>query len=96
MEEGPCRKSIGVIALVGTLLAAGPASAILLTSADVPRPIPDLGTAVSTIVVPNSFVIGDVNAIVGDLQHGFLGDLLITLTSPSSSVVTLFRRDRGD
>lgn len=52
--------------------------------------IPEVGTVTSTINVPVSGTITDVN--INNLQgtHGYLGDLTITLTSPQNTTVTLF------
>ncbi|MEQ1828608.1 MAG: S8 family serine peptidase, partial [Pirellula sp.] len=51
-------------------------------------PIPDLMTVVSPINVPDSFLIEDINVTVR-ITHTFMGDLRLTLISPTGIRVTL-------
>lgn len=60
-------------------------------------PIPDVSNVSDDIVVsgaPDGATLLDLNVFV-DLEHTFLGDLAITLTSPSATVVTLYANDCG-
>ncbi len=63
------------------------------TSTDVPKAIPDSNPAgvVSTLNVPTSMTISDVNATV-NINHTWDGDLILSLISPSGTTVTLANR----
>ncbi len=63
-------------------------------SADTPIAIPDVSTITSTINVPQSITLQEV-AVDIDITHTFIGDLLVTLTSPAGTVVTLHNRAGG-
>jgi subtilisin-like proprotein convertase family protein len=58
-------------------------------------PIRDYRNTISTIVVGQSFKVADLNVSV-NLNHTYVGDLIITLKSPTNKVVTLFKRRGGD
>ncbi|HKQ48437.1 MAG TPA: putative Ig domain-containing protein [Phycisphaerae bacterium] len=58
---------------------------------DLPQSITDNNTITSTITVPDTYCIGDVNVEL-NVTHTFIGDLLITLTSPEGTTVTLHNR----
>lgn len=60
---------------------------------DVPVSIPDNNPAGadSTIDVPQSFTLSDLGVRV-DIPHTWVGDLIITLTSPSNTTITLLDR----
>jgi subtilisin-like proprotein convertase family protein len=64
-------------------------SATLYQSTDVPQAIPDQGTAVSTIQVPDSVTIGDVNVQL-DISHPSDQDLDVFLIAPDGTRVELF------
>ncbi len=66
----------------------------LYPATDVPQPIADNVTTVSTITVPDDFCVGDVDVDM-DISHTFIGDLRVTLTSPDGVVVTLHDRTGG-
>ena len=59
-------------------------------STDVPKSITDNTTVESTLAVPGSFAIGDVNVTNFRIQHTYDGDLTAHLVSPSNSSVELF------
>ncbi|MBK8594759.1 MAG: pre-peptidase C-terminal domain-containing protein [Holophagales bacterium] len=59
------------------------------TSADVPKPIPDVGSVTSTLSVPAGTRIASL-AVVLDLTHANMPDVDVTLTSPDGNVVALF------
>ncbi|TWT44283.1 Lys-gingipain precursor [Phycisphaerae bacterium RAS1] len=63
-------------------------------SPDVPKPINDYSTITSRTVVTRRFCIADVNVDL-NLTHTYVGDLLVTLTSPQGTVVTLHNRSGG-
>jgi subtilisin-like proprotein convertase family protein len=71
----------------GVYLAGGP-SGSSWTSSDVPKPIPDLSTAVSTLDVSFQATVEDVDVTL-DITHTFDGDLVITLISPAGTSVSL-------
>lgn len=79
--------------LVGGMVAAASAQTTY-TSTNVPLPIPPgaptftSGTTQSTLTVPDVGTIGDVTVSV-DLQHTYIGDLLVSITSPGGTVVRL-------
>ena len=58
-------------------------------SSDVPEDIPDLGTIYSSLTVPDSFAIKDVNVVL-DITHTFGGDLNVYLVAPDGTQVELF------
>ena len=58
-------------------------------------PIRDYRNTISTIVIGQSFKVADLNVSV-NLNHTYVGDLIITLKSPTNKVVTLFKRRGGD
>jgi len=62
---------------------------------DTPQDITDMNTITSSINIPLGGVITDVNVQLVDLDHTFIGDLDITLTSPQGTVVALFARSCG-
>jgi len=65
-------------------------------SSDVPEDIPDLGTIYSSLTVPDSFAIKDVNVVL-DITHTFVGDLSVYLVAPDGTQVELFTDvGRGD
>jgi subtilisin-like proprotein convertase family protein len=73
---------------------AGPNGGIsTYTSSDTPIAIPDSpgGPITSTINVPASVVISDLNVEV-DITHSWKGDLIVELTSPEGTTVTLHNR----
>ena len=63
-------------------------------SPNVPMTIPDVSTINSTLVVPVSATISDINVRL-DLTHAYDGDLVIQLFAPDATMVTLFNRRGG-
>lgn len=61
---------------------------------DVPQNITDNSTITSTITVPDTYCIGDVDVDM-DITHTYIGDLLINLQSPSGTIVRLHNRTGG-
>lgn len=61
---------------------------------DVPKPITDNNTSTSTMTVNQHFCIGDLNLSL-DLAHTYVGDLVVSLQSPSATTVTLHNRTGG-
>ncbi len=57
--------------------------------------IPDRGVGVSGVLVNENWCVGDVNVSV-DLAHGYVGDLIVDLTSPAGTTVRLKNRSGGD
>ncbi len=64
------------------------------TSTDTPIPFPDLSTINSTINVPATALIQDVNVLI-DMNHTYVGDLRATVTSPTGTAVILFDPSGG-
>ncbi len=62
---------------------------IIRTSSDTPIDIPDLSTVLSTITVPNSFSVADVNVTL-NIGHSWDSDLDVFLVSPTAARVELF------
>ena len=58
-------------------------------STDVPKAIPDPGTATSAIVVSDTKTIQDVNVTIPSLTHAYDGDLEIRLRGPDNTLVLL-------
>jgi subtilisin-like proprotein convertase family protein len=61
-------------------------------STDVPKAIPDVATATSTIVIPERARITDVNVTL-DITHTFDGDLTISLSNPDGVTTPLSIRN---
>ncbi|MEA1786502.1 zinc-dependent metalloprotease family protein [Arenibacter sp. GZD96] len=68
-----------------------------VTSTEVPRSISSIGTprVVSKIMVLDDLPVADVNVSL-DITHSFLADLVVTLTSPEGTTVTLISNSCGD
>ncbi len=58
---------------------------------DVPMTLVDNGTATSSLVVGQSVTLSDVNVGV-EIEHSWVGDLVVELTSPAGTTVTLLDR----
>ena len=63
-------------------------------STDTPIAITDNSTFTSNRVVADDFCIADVNVDM-DISHTFIGDLIVSLTSPAGTTVTLHNRTGG-
>lgn len=67
---------------------AGPP--VTYTSSNVPRPIPDQGTVTSTLTIAaNPGPIGDLDLVGLNINHTYIHDLRISLTSPQNTTVVL-------
>lgn len=66
----------------------------VFNATDVPQAISDNSTITSVLNVGQHFCIGDVNVTL-DLTHTYVGDLVVTLQSPSGKLVTLHDRSGG-
>ncbi len=64
-------------------------SANTFCSTDVPKTIPDLSTATSTLTITDDLIVSDVNVRLY-ISHGFDADLDVFLTSPSGAKIELF------
>jgi subtilisin-like proprotein convertase family protein len=64
------------------------------TAMDVPQPILDNQTTTSLLTVGSAMTLTDVRVPV-NITHTYIGDLVIELTSPSSTPVVLHNRDGG-
>lgn len=62
---------------------------------DCPRSLPDLATVTSVVTVGTPITIADLTVDL-DLVHTWRGDLVLRLTSPRGTAVTLFNRSRGN
>jgi subtilisin-like proprotein convertase family protein len=71
----------------GVLLQGGPATENAV-STDVPKPVPDLATTTSTIVMAGASIVEDVNISL-NVSHTFDSDLKLTLIAPNGTAVTL-------
>jgi subtilisin-like proprotein convertase family protein len=72
------------------------ANTITRTSTDVPKAIPDSNpTGVTSTLVANSTGsrVYDLNVRIGQITHTFDSDLVITITSPAATTVTLASRN---
>ncbi len=58
-------------------------------SENVPKGIPDLGTIVSTLNVPDSLLIRDIDVVV-NIMHTYDADLVVSLVAPNGREVELF------
>jgi subtilisin-like proprotein convertase family protein len=75
-------------------IEVGAASCETEPATDLPQPIDDNLTATSQLVVTSDVEISDVQVAV-DITHTYIGDLIITLTSPSGTSVVLHSRGGG-
>ncbi|TVQ62963.1 MAG: hypothetical protein EA378_03885 [Phycisphaerales bacterium] len=66
----------------------------LYASTDTPLPINDNSSFNSTIVVPDTYCVGDLEVDI-DITHTFIGDLRVILTNPTGVSVTLHDRTGG-
>lgn len=66
----------------------------VFNSIDVPKAISDYNTATSVLDVGQHFCIGDVNVTL-DVTHTYVGDLIVTLESPTGKSVILHNRTGG-
>ncbi len=64
-------------------------------STDVPLSIPTIGMVSSTLNIPFSNSVADINVKNLNISHGFIDDLNIDLTSPQGTVVRLMERPCG-
>jgi subtilisin-like proprotein convertase family protein len=62
---------------------------VIFVSPDVPKPIWDFNTTYSTVNVP-PLIVGDVNVIITELRHSFMGDLHIWIRSPLGTTVFIY------
>ena len=80
--------------LVGVMfgLLGSAANATVYTSTNVPLAIPDnnAGGVASTLTVPDSFLITDLDLIL-NITHTWVGDLQVTLAHGATSVIALDR-----
>ncbi|MFM7808009.1 MAG: proprotein convertase P-domain-containing protein, partial [Planctomycetota bacterium] len=61
---------------------------------DCPKAVADNSTVYSYITVPDDVCIGDLDVAV-DITHTYIGDLIVEVTSPAGTVVTLHSRTGG-
>jgi subtilisin-like proprotein convertase family protein/subtilisin family serine protease len=87
----------GSSAVPVNLQTGGLGSPVNRSSADIPKAIPDNNAAgvTSSLAVTPSGLIRDVDVTIGQITHTFDGDLLIQLTSPAGTTVTLANRVGG-
>ncbi len=83
-------------ALFATMLISGGAFAATnyISGPDLGLDIPDDDPAglTATLTVDDAGVVGDVAAVVVSLDHTWVGDLVVTLTAPDGTSVTLMDR----
>jgi len=65
------------------------------TSTDVPKAIPDLGTVESTLNVPDTYSLTDVNVTIGQILHTWDSDLDIFVVHPDATTVELSTDNGG-
>jgi subtilisin-like proprotein convertase family protein len=68
---------------------------VIYTSTDVPKGICDTCTVTSTLTVPGSSTITDVNVIIGSLTHTWDADLELRLISPGAALTLVLVNNRG-
>jgi len=84
-----------VVTVVSLFLVAGAmAEALTYNSKDVTKTIPDPGTIYSSLTVPDSIIIKDVDVVI-TIKHQYNADLDVYLISPDGTEVELFT-DVGD
>jgi subtilisin-like proprotein convertase family protein len=75
-------------------VATGTPACATVSSTDLPKSVLDRKTATSTLTFPDDVEISGVSAFV-DVSHTFIGDLTVTLVSPSGIPVNLHNRTGG-
>ena len=77
-----------------TVTVVGDTTVVTQTSIDTPRAIPDNNTTgiQSRIAIPGPGTIAELSATVA-IRHPYIGDLLVKLTAPDGTVVTLHNRE---
>jgi len=77
---------------LGCAASVGPCPAgqtlLVLSSTDIPKPIPDNGTTTSTLVFSEAMTVRRAVLQV-NITHFWLSDILLTLTSPSNTALTM-------
>ncbi len=64
---------------------------IVSDDANLPIQIPDDGPAITSTLVGPDMELTDLNLVINNLQHTYLGDLQIELTSPAGTTVTVIQ-----
>lgn len=85
LERLGSRRALQLEALESRLAPA----AVTYASTDVPKPIPDEGTISSTLNVPDSVTVNDVNVHL-NISHSYDADLDVFLIGPSGTRIALF------
>ncbi len=77
--------------------ATGAISCAPVASTNVPVSISDAGgiSVTSTLTINNSGFVDDINVTNLNIQHSWVGDLRVELTSPSGTIITLFANPDG-
>jgi len=87
--------TIMMVMLVSLFLVANVTAEVrTYNSKDVPKTIPDPGTIYSSLTVPDSLIIDDVDVVI-TITHQYNADLDVHLVSPDGTEVELFT-DVGD
>jgi len=68
---------------------------IVYAATDVPQPINDNSSISSQINVTDNYCVGDLDVDM-DITHSYIGDLIVSLQSPSGTVVRLHNRTGGE
>lgn len=84
----------GILVGLATLVVTGTAGAATYTSTATPVAIPDLSSVSTTITVPDSGSVKDLNVHL-DITHGFVQDLDAMLISPAGTSIELFSQVGG-
>ena len=95
MEENVKLCVLPLLAALALVLGTVPVfGATIYPSTDTPLVLADLSTTTSTLNVPDSFLISDVNVTL-NITHTFDGDLNISLASPLGTSVDLSTNNGG-
>src|SRR5207253_5966194 len=69
-----------------------PVCQVQMFSTDVPKAIPDVSTVTSYLIFSGVDTISKVNLTGLNITHTYIGDLIVTLTSPAGTTVTLINQ----
>ncbi|HJQ82438.1 MAG TPA: lysyl oxidase family protein [Candidatus Binatia bacterium] len=94
-EANETNNVVSVPVHVGAPPPPPPTTCPVYTATDLPRAIPDLGSAVSTLVDPRAGTVDRVRIVELEGTHTYVGDLRFRLWSPQGTTVTVMDRVCG-
>jgi subtilisin-like proprotein convertase family protein len=78
--------------ILATFFSVNAQADVITSTNNVPVTIPDLSTATSTLNVGSHITITDIDVLLSNLAHTWVGDLTISLKGPNGTSVVLIDR----